>query len=172
MVQQYKIEAVESLVNRLKESKHLIFTEYKGLNVEKITELRKKLFKADSELKVIKNRLAKLAYKKLDLDFKDEWFIGPVALVICKNDDFVKTVSIIYDYARENKEFKIKLGYLDNRVFGLDELKEISSLPTKKELIARFIWILKSPINRLVFGLKGIVTKPILVLKAIEKKKK
>ncbi len=98
MVQQYKIDAVEAIVNKFKQSKHLIFTEYKGLNVEQITELRKKLYDANSELRIIKNRLAKIAYKKLELDFKDEWFKGPVALVLCKDDDFVNKVSIIYKF--------------------------------------------------------------------------
>jgi len=172
MVQQYKIDAVEALINKFKESKHLIFTEYKGLNVEKMTELRKKLYDANSELKVIKNRLAKLAYKKLELDFKDEWFSGPVALVICKGNDFVKTVSIIYNFSKDNEEFKIKLGYLDNIFFNIDELKEISYLPTRKELIARVANIINSPVTKLVFVLKDILKKPVMVLKAIGDKKK
>ncbi|MBU1076161.1 MAG: 50S ribosomal protein L10 [Spirochaetes bacterium] len=172
MVQQYKINAVEELVKNLKESKHLIFTEYKGLNVAKMTELRRKLFEVDSEFKVIKNRLAKQAYKKLELDFQDDWFVGPVALVVCKNDDFVRTVSIVHSYAKDNEAFKIKLGYLGKKIYGIDELKEISLLPSRDQLLARLVNALKSPVNRFVFGLKWILKKPVLVLKAIENKKK
>ncbi len=172
MVQQYKIDAVESLVNKLKESKHLIFTEYKGLDMEKTTELRKKLYDANSEFKVIKNRLAKLAYKKLELAFKDEWFAGPVALVICKNDDFVQTVKIIFSFSKNNESLKIKLGYLEKRIIDPDELKQISYLPTRKEMIAGLLGILNSPVVKFVSVLKSIIRKPVLVLKAIEDKKK
>ncbi len=172
MVQENKVKAVEDLANRLKKSKHLIFTEYKGLDVEKITELRKKLFEADSDLKVVKNRLAKVAYKKLDMDFKDEWFVGPVALILCKDDDFVKTVSIIYNFAKENENLKVKRGYLDKKIFEFDELKEISTLPSKVQLIARLLGVLNSPVSKFVYVLKNIVAKPVLVLKAIEKNKK
>ncbi len=172
MVQQYKIDAVESLVSKLKKSKHLIFTEYKGLDVEKITELRKKLYDANSEFAVIKNRLAKLAYKKLELAFKDEWFTGPVALVICKNDDFVQTVKIIFSFSRNNENLKIKLGYLEKQIIDPDELKQISYLPTRIEMIAGLLGILNSPVVKLVSVLKSIIRKPVLVLKAIEDKKK
>lgn len=171
MVQQYKVDAVDALANRLKESKHLIFTEYKGLDVGKMTELRKKLYEADSELTVVKNRLAKLAYKKVNLNLNDEWFVGPVALVMCKNDDFVKTVNIIYNYAKSNDEFKIKIGYLEDKIYDVDQLQEISKLPSRQELIARLASVLNAPISKFVFVLKNVLTKPVLVLKAIEEKK-
>ncbi len=172
MVQQYKIDAVEAIVNKFKQSKHLIFTEYKGLNVEQITELRKKLYDANSELRIIKNRLAKIAYKKLELDFKDEWFKGPVALVLCKDDDFVNTVSIIYKFSRNNENFKIKLGYLEKKFFNTDDLKVISNIPSRKELITRVVCILNSPVIKFVSVLKNILRKPVLVFKAIKDKKK
>lgn len=172
MVQQYKIDAVEALVDKFKQSKHLIFTEYKGLNVGQVTELRKKLYNVNSELRVIKNRLAKLAYKRLELDFDDEWFRGPVALVLCKDDDFVNTVNIVYNFSKNNKNFSIKLGYLERKIFNIDELKVISNLPSKKELIAQLVVILNSSVMKFVYVLKNILRKPVLVLKAIENKKK
>lgn len=171
MVQQYKIEAVENLAELFKTCKHFIFTEYKGLSVEKITELRKKLYDANSDLKVIKNRLAKLAYKNLNLEFSDEWFKGPVALIICKDDDFVKTVSIVHRFTKDNEHLKIKLAYLENKVFELEDVKLIAELPTKEQLIAKLLSLLNSPISRFVFALKSIVSKPVMVFKAIADKK-
>lgn len=171
MVKEYKIKVVETLIDKIKKGKHFVFTEYKGLDMGRITELRRKLNNANSELKVVKNRLARLAYKKLELNLQDEWFKGPVALVICKDEDFVKTVNVVCNFSKENERFIIRLGYLENKVYNIDELKKISLLPTKKELIAKIMGILNSPITKFVFVLKNIVAKPVLVLKAIEDKK-
>ncbi len=171
MVQQIKIEAVDKLVDKFKKSKHVIMTEYQGLNVEQVSLLRKKLFAVNSEFKVIKNRMAKLAYKKLNLDYQDEWFKGPVAMVICKDDNFVKTVNIVYNFAKENEKLKIKSGYIENKLFNLDDLKILANLPSKEELLGKLLYLLNSPVGRFVFVLKNIVTKPVLVLKSIESKK-
>jgi len=171
MVQERKIKAVQQLADKFKQAKHFIFTEYKGLNVEQINELRKKLREVNSELRVVKNRLAKLAYKKIEVNLKDEWFSGPVALVLCLDDDFSNTVSIIYKFSKNNEQLKIKLGYLEKKVFNIDQLKTISSLPSKKELIAKLAGILNAPVVKLVSVLKNIIRKPVLVLKAIEDKK-
>ena len=156
MVQKYKVNAVEALMDKFKQSKHLIFTEYKGLNVEQINKLRKKLYNANSELRIVKNRLAKLAYKKLGLNFKDEWFRGPIALVVCKDDDFVNTVSIVYNFSKGNKNFKIKLGYLENKFFNIDELNAISSIPSRKKMLERIAGILNSHVIKFVYVLKNI----------------
>lgn len=171
MVQQYKEDEVNKLIENFKGAQHMIFTEYKGLTVEKITALRKKLYNANSELRVVKNRLAKLAYKKLNLDFKDEWFKGPVALVLCKDNDFVKSVNIVNSFAKDEEKLIIKLAYLEKKVFELEDVKIIANLPSREQLIAKLLGLLNSPITSLVFTLKNIVSKPVMVLKAISDKK-
>ncbi len=172
MVQQYKIKAVEEIIGKFRESKHIIFTEYKGLDVEKITDLRRKLYDINSEMKIMKNRLAKLAYKKLELKFEDEWFSGPIALVLCKDDDYIKTVKIVCNFSRENEDLKIKRGYLEERIIDIDELEQISYLPSRDDMIVKVVCILNSPVVKMVSVLKNIISKPIMVLRAIENKKK
>ena len=73
---------------------------------------------------------------------------------------------------KENENLKVKRGYLDKKIFEFDELKEISTLPSKVQLIARLLGVLNSPVSKFVYVLKNIVANPVLVLKAIEKNKK
>ncbi len=171
MAQQYKIEAVEKLKEMFRESKHFIFTEYKGLTVEEITNLRRKLREGNAELKVVKNRLAKIAYKDVGLGLQDEWFTGPLALVLCKDDDFVKPLKSLFEFAKDNEKIKIKIGYLENTVYDYNSLNELKNISSKEELIAKLVGLLNSPAARLVFGLKGIISKFVMTLKAIEDKK-
>ncbi|MDD5066026.1 MAG: 50S ribosomal protein L10 [bacterium] len=171
MVQQYKITFVEKLADKFKKAKHFIIAEYQGLNVEQISQLRKKLYEVNSEFKVIKNRMAKLAYKKLSLDFNDDWFKGPIGMVMCQKDDFVKTVNIIYKFSKDNEKLKIKVAFIENKVFNLEEIKVLANLPSREELIAKLLYLFNSPVSRFVYVLKNIVSKPVLVLKAIESKK-
>ncbi len=171
MLKSKKIEVLNDLVNRFKESNHFIFTEYKGLTVEQMNELRKKLRDANSEIKVIKNSLAKRAVKEVKLDLKEEWFKGPIAVIFCNGDDFTKPTSIAYNFSKDNEVFKLRLAYFDNKVYESDVLKEIASLPSREELLARLVGILNSPITSLVFTLKSVLSKFVLTLKAIEEKK-
>ncbi len=171
MAQQYKIDAVEKLKKMFSESKHLIFTEYKGLSVEGITSLRKKLRESNAEFKVIKNRLAKIAYKDIGLGLDDEWFVGPLALLICRDDDFVKPLKVLFEFAKNNDKLKIKIGFLEKTIYDYDGLNELKNISSKEELIAKLLGLLNSPLNRFAFGLKGIVTKFVMTLKAIEDKK-
>ncbi len=170
MAQQYKIDAVAKLKEMFSESKHLVFTEYKGLTVEEITELRKKLREYNAEFKVIKNRLAKLAYKDVGMGLQDDWFTGPLALLVCK-DDFVSPLKALFEFAKDNDKLKIKIGYLENTVYDYDGLNELKNISSKEELIAKLLGLLNSPLNRFAFGLKGIVSKFVMTLKAIEEKK-
>lgn len=171
MAQPYKIAFVEKLIEQFKSSRHFILAEYQGLNVEQMSQLRKKLFAVNSEFKVIRNRMAKLAYKKLSLDFKDEWFRGPVGMVLCKKDDFSKAVSIIYNFSKENEKLKIRVAFIENKVFNTEEIKTLASIPSKEELIGKLLFVLSSPVSRFASVLRNIVTRPVLVLKAIETKK-
>ncbi len=172
MLKDEKVKKLESLTEEFKNAKHLIFTEYKGLTVEQMNKLRKKLREADSEIKVIKNTLAKIAYKKANLNLNDEWFEGPIAIIFCKGNDFTRPVSVAYNFSKENEAFKIKIGYLDNKLHDISQLKEIAQLPPYDEMVSKLIGMLNSPVTSLVFTLKSILTKLVFTIKAIEDKKK
>lgn len=172
MLKEEKIKRLEALTEEFKNAKHIIFIEYKGLTVEQTNQLRRKLKEADSEIKVIKNTLAKIAYKKAKLELNDEWFAGPIAIIFCKKDDFTKPINVAYNFSKENELFKMKLGYLDNRIYDQNQLKEIAQLPSYEQMVSRLVGVLNSPVVSLVFTLKSSLTKLVLVLKAIEDKKK
>ncbi|MBN1899668.1 MAG: 50S ribosomal protein L10, partial [Spirochaetes bacterium] len=166
-----KIKKLDGLGKDFKKAKHLIFAEYKGLSVEQMTDLRKQLRSSESEFTVVKNTLGMLAYKNAELELKDDWFAGPLAVVFCNGDDFTKPLGILYKFSKNFPELKIKVGFLDHSIYDPEKLQEIAQLPSREQLLARLAALLNAPISSLVFTLKAMITQLVLVLKAIEDKK-
>jgi len=167
-----KNEIIKELEQDFKESKHIVFINYKGMNFEQLNNLRNKLKEMDSRLKVVKNSLAKIASKNLNLGFNDEWFKEQVALIFIKSEDFIKPLKVLYDFRKEVENLKIVLGVINKKdVYRDATLKELSLLPSREEILARLVNAINSPINLLVIDLKYLLRKLVLTLKAIESKK-
>ncbi len=172
MIRAEKVELLKVLIEEFKSTRHFIFTEYKGLNTEQINKLRQSLCTAGARFRVIKNRLAKIASKEAKLNLNEEWFRGPTAVIFCE-DDYVKPIKSLFEFQKdeENKALIIKGGYLDNREFSPEELKEISTIPSRDELLGRLSGALISPLFKFAGGLKFIILKLLFTLKEIEKSK-
>ena len=149
MPTQEKIEAVEDLKARLDGVKTVLLTEYRGLTVQQIGELRKQLRAASAEYKVVKNRLAKIAISASGLEVLTPQLTGPVALVISK-DDPVAVAKAVSTFARTNQALTIKGGYVDGRFMQPDALKALSELPSKEALRAQLVGAISGPLTQLV----------------------
>ena len=107
-----KIKEVEELSNKIKEAKVVLFTDYRGINVEDITNLREKLRQSKTEYAVIKNNITQRAVQNCKISGLDEVFKGPTAVVIGM-DDYLETSKIIYDYVKNHLQGDIlHLNYL------------------------------------------------------------
>jgi large subunit ribosomal protein L10 len=146
---QEKIDAVEDLKGRLDGVKTVLLTEYRGLTVQQISELRKQLRAVSAEYKVVKNRLARIAISTTDLAVLSPQLTGPVALVVSK-DDPVAVAKTVSTFARTNQAFTIKGGYVDGQVMQPDALKALAELPSKEALRAQLVGAISGPLTQLV----------------------
>ena len=149
MPTQEKIEAVDDLKERLHGVKTVLLTEYRGLTVQQISELRKQLRAVSAEYKVVKNRLAKIAISASELQVLTPQLTGPVALVVSK-DDPVAVAKTLSTFARTNPAFAIKGGYVDGQLMLPDALKALAELPSKEALRAQLVGAISGPLTQLV----------------------
>ena len=103
-----------------------MLVDYRGLNVEEDTELRRKLREANVKYFVIKNTLLRLAAKEVGLDALDEALHGPTAIAV-SSEDAVAPAKVIADFAKENDKLEIKTGFMDGAVISLDEVNTACS---------------------------------------------
>ncbi|MDR2644871.1 MAG: 50S ribosomal protein L10 [Endomicrobium sp.] len=161
-------ETVKSLAEKFKNMKGMILTEYHGLTVEEISELRSKLRSFNSEYAVVKNTLSEIALKEVGIEAGNN-FSGPTALVI-ENGDILSPAKAVMDFAKMHEKLKIRAGYLEGKFVDAAVVEQLSKLPSREVLIAKMLGSINAPIggfvNILVVNIRGLVT----VLDAISKK--
>jgi large subunit ribosomal protein L10 len=165
-----KQQIVTSLSSKLKEAVLVVVTDYRGLSVEKITQLRNELRRASSEYQVVKNTLLKRASMGTALEGIHGYLEGPTAIVISSGDP-IAPVKVLVRYLKEYEQLSIKAGYLEGRVLSAEDTRGLSTLPGRKELLARVVSLCASPPVRLLGVLQAIPQKLVRVLHAIEKSK-
>ena len=153
-----KKAVVASLVEKIKNSPAGVLVDYKGINVEDDTKLRKQLREAGVEYAVIKNTLIRFAAKELGFD-REENLHGPTALAISTTDDVVAPAKILADFAKTHENFNLKAGYLEGKVIGEDEVKKLAAMPSKEVLIAQVLYSFNFPIMQLAIACDAIVKK-------------
>ena len=131
MPTQEKTQSVASLRERLQPVKTAVLTEYRGLSVRQLSDLRKQLKAAASEYKVVKNRLARLAVKELALDPLATHFKGPTGLVFTAKDP-VPMAKALQAFVRANPALTIKVGLVEGKVVQPAELKALADLPSNE----------------------------------------
>ncbi len=165
-----KIEAVQKLKEKLQASKCVIITEYQGMTVAEMTDLRSRLRKEEVELKVIKNRLAKIALREAGLDTMDEYLKGMKAIAMGMNDP-VAPAKVLVAFSKDNEKLKIVAGLMDNRRLSIDQIVELSKLPSRDVLLGRMLGSLTSPVQRLASVLHQSLAKVVYALDAVARKK-
>jgi large subunit ribosomal protein L10 len=162
-------KTVKSLVKKFESMKGMILTEYHGLTVEELSELRSKLRAFNSEYTVVKNTLSDIALKEAGIDDAGSNFSGPIALVI-ENGDIVSPAKALMDFAKTHAKLKVKAGYLEGKFVDAAVVDQLSKLPSREVLITKMLGSMNAPIsgfvNVLAANIRGLVT----VLNAISKK--
>jgi large subunit ribosomal protein L10 len=152
---QEKVESIEALRSRLDGAKTVLLTEYRGLTVQQLSDLRRQLRAISAEYKIVKNRLARIAISTSELDVVREHLKGPTGLIIGK-DDPVTVAKTLHTFARTNQALVIKAGYVEGRVLPAEELKALADLPSKEALRGQLVGALQGPLTQLV----GLLTAP------------
>lgn len=149
MPTQDKIETVADLRQRLDGVKTVMLTEYRGLTVAQLSELRKQLRAVRAEYKVVKNRLARLAGAELGFEALRPHLKGPTALVIAK-DDPVAVAKTLTTFAKTNQALAIKVAVVDGQLVTPDGIKALSDLPSREVLRAQIVGLIQGPLTQLV----------------------
>lgn len=155
MPTQEKVAAVEDLKTRLKGVKAVVLTEYRGLSVRQLSELRKQLRQVSAQYKVVKNRLAQRAVASSGLDVLRPHLGGPTGMVVAK-DDPVAVAKALHTFAKANQALTIKAGYVDGQLLEAAGLKALAELPSQDALRGQLVGALQGPLAQLV----GLLTAP------------
>lgn len=165
-----KKQFVAGLKERFKKSKVVILTDYKGLNVEAMTELRAKLREAEIEYQVIKNTMLRLASEGTDVEAIKDNFKGPSAVALSFEDP-VAPAKILTNFAKDHDKLEIKIGVMGGRVLQLDGIKALSCLPSREELLAIVLSAMNAVPTSLVTALSDVTRRMVNVLCAIKDQK-
>lgn len=150
-----KKEEVSNLAAKMKEAKIILLTDYRGINVSDVTELRSELRKANSEYRVIKNNITRRAFAEAGIEGMDEMLVGPTA-VIMNNEDYLETAKAIYNYSKTNDFYKIKGGVIEGKVMTAEEIITLAKLPSREELLSMLAGALLGNISKLAVALNEV----------------
>lgn len=161
-----KKELVKNLTESVKSSKSVVFSDYKGLKVKDMTVLRKELRKSESDFRVFKKTLLKIALKEAGIELDTKKLEGQVAVTVSQADE-VAPAKVIADFAKKNEGLKIVGGLLNLKEMSTEEMEALAKLPSKEELLAKLVGTLNAPISGFVNVLAGNLRGLVQVLKAI-----
>ena len=155
MTTKKKPQIVDQLAELLSQSKFVIATDYRGLSVAEMSELRHQLRNIGTEYHVVKNRLAKFAAENAGKQELSQLLTGPTALAF-GSEDIIQLAKALGDYIRISKTtLSIKGGLIDSQLIGSEEVKRLATLPSIEVLRARLLGLLLSPIVSLQNVLSG-----------------
>jgi len=164
-----KQQIVSEIKAKFENSSSVVLTDYRGLNVAQVTELRKKMREAGVEYRVLKNTMIRFAAHELGLEGLDPYLEGPTAVAF--SADPVAPAKIIYDFAKDNKQLEIKVGVLDGKVIDVAQVKALAELPSREELLAKVLGGMQAPLYGLASVLSGTLRSFVYALDAVRKQK-
>lgn len=171
MVQQKKVEAVEKLAGQIKASAASVFVDFRGLTVEEANNLRAACRKADVQYCVVKNRLAKRAFSDAGTLPPDEVLTGPTAIAFT-DVEATAPARALSGFIKDCEHLQIKGGFLGSDWLDIDGVKQLSSIPSREELLGRMLGSLNSPLTKLAGVLSQLGGQRLAtVLKAVADQK-
>ena len=150
-----KQSEVSALAEKMKESKLVLLTDYRGISVEDVTGLRSNLRKVDAEYKVIKNNITRRALAEAKIEGLEDLLVGPTAVVLA-SEDYLEPLKAVYEYAKNNETYKIKGGVIDGKVMTTEELITLAKLPSRETLISMLAGALLGNISKLAVALDQV----------------
>jgi large subunit ribosomal protein L10 len=143
----------------------VIVAEYRGLDVEKVTQLRSKARKSGVFLRVLKNTLARRAVQGTPFEKLSEQMFGPLMYGI--SQDPVAGAKVLSEFAKENELFVIKAGAMPNVVMSAADIKALAQLPGREELLATLLGTMQAPVTKLVRTMNEVPGKFVRTLAAL-----
>jgi len=165
-----KKRIVEDLHEKFSNSKVVILTDYKGLDVDSINDLRRKLRELQIQYQVVKNSLLIRASKDTDVELIKDSFKGPSAVAL-GFDDPVSPAKVLTDFAGENEKLEIKVGVMNGKVLDISSIKALSSLPSREVLLGQLLSVMNGVPTGFVRALVDVQRQFLNVMMAIKEQK-
>jgi len=165
-----KEEIVSELQDRFARGRVAILTDFKGLDVVSITQLRNALRAVNADYQVAKNTLMKRATENTQARILHPYFRGTRAVAISYEDP-VAPAKVLVNFIKDKKKPEIIAGLLEGTLITAEEVQSLAKLPGREELLARLLGTLQAVPQGLVQVLAGIPRKLLYALKAIEEQK-
>lgn len=165
-----KEQMVAELVDQLAGANAAFLADYRGLNVEKVNQLRTELRKAGAEYRVVKNTLLRLAAKGTTVECLDAELAGPTALTLVTGDP-VAPAKVLSEFAKSNDKFQLKAGALEGKRLSIEDIKALAELPSREVLLGRLLGTLNAPVSNFVGVLAAVPRSLVQALAAIQDKK-
>jgi len=165
-----KKQVVQEIEQKLQDAMLVVFTDYRGINVEEMTDLRNKLRAPGVEYKVLKNTLTEFALDNTGHADVIPHIAGPNA-VLFSNTDPVEPVKAIYDFIKQYKKLDVKVAILQGQMLSADKVKSLADLPPRDALIAQVLGTMQAPISSFVRVLNANIGGLARVLDQIREQK-
>ncbi|BDR55197.1 50S ribosomal protein L10 [Bombiscardovia apis] len=163
-----KEKVVADFTEEFRSADAIILTEYRGLTVPQISDLRDKLGR-DTSYAVSKNTLARIAAKEAGIDGLDDLISGPCAITFVKGD-YVEAAKVLRDFAADNKQLVVKGGFVDGTVVDAEGIKQIASLESREVLLSKMAGALKGTMSKAAYAFVALPTKAVRTIDALRDK--
>ncbi|MGQ0722548.1 MAG: 50S ribosomal protein L10 [Candidatus Eiseniibacteriota bacterium] len=165
-----KTAVIEQLQGKFDGAAAILLADFTGLNVEQMTELRRKCRAAGVTLQVVKNKLALKAARALELEGVEDHLRGPTAVAVSA-DDPISPARVLVAFQKANEGPALKLAVVDGRLLGSDEIKKLASLPTRDQLISQVMQLAQAPTQEFVGVLTAILSQIVRTVDAVREQK-
>ncbi len=165
-----KEQIVQEMSEKLSNTQAVFLADYRGIDVEQATQLRRELVQAGVEYKVIKNNLLKLAAQGTLAEGLQEFCAGPTAIALAGADP-VAPAKILSKFAKEIEAFELKAGVLSGKLMSVAEIGALAALPSREELLAKALSSMNAPVTNFVGTMAAIPRSLVQVLNAIGQQK-
>lgn len=154
-VREEKVQVVEEIAGKLRDSKGTVLADYRGLNVAQVTQLRKLCREAGVDFKVYKNTMARRAAAEVGIEGLDTFLEGPTAIAFSSQDE-VTAAKVLADFAKQNDALELKAGIVEGKVLDQNEIKTIASLPNREGLLSMLLSVLQAPMRNFALAVKAV----------------
>lgn len=148
----------------------IIFTDYRGMTVAELSELRRLLREGNVKYRIVKNTLARIASQDTPLSVGKEHLKGPVGIAISYDDPVVAAKKII-EYSKKNEKLKINSGIIEGRICGSDDIKAIAELPSRKVLLSVLAGTVRAPLGKLAAAFGATINSFVYAMGTLKTKR-
>ncbi len=161
---------LKKLVENMKQAKSVVFADYQGVSVKDLSKLRNEMRKEGVHFDVAKKTLFRIAAKESGYqDIPDDVIEGPVGAAFCMEDE-TAGARLIYQAGKKNENLKLRGALFEGKVLSVADTKVLATLPTKHELLSKFVYLVKYPIQGFHDVLQNTIGGFVRVLGAIKDK--